>query len=422
MDKNNGTGDFPRDLQFYKFSAYGFLKNLRFFEPFLILFFLEVGINYVQIGILIAVRELTTNLLELPTGMIADSFGRRKSMIFSFVAYILSFITFTFFPGFYYYLGAMVLFSCGDAFRTGTHKAMILTYLEIKGIKHLKVHYYGHTRAASQMGSALSSLLAMGLVFFHGSFRWVFLVSVIPYILELFLMISYPRELDGDIAPVSGKMFPELKKRFRATAGDFAHLFRRPGTLTALLASAVYSGLFKGTRDYLQPLLKQFALALPFLLTLSVDQRSIILVGTTYFFLYLVTSYASKRSGRVAEKFKNLPAAVNLTYVVGTLFVCLSGAAYQLERFELAVLLFIVLYIAQNIRKPITVGLISDRVRSRILATGLSGESQLKALFAALFSFLMGAAAQYLGLGIALILIGGLALALYPAVRIKHRE
>ena len=88
----------PKDLQFYKFSAYGFLKNLRFFEPFLILFFLEMGINYVQIGVLMAIREITTNLLELPTGMVADSFGRRISMIFSFLSYIGSFLVFTFFP------------------------------------------------------------------------------------------------------------------------------------------------------------------------------------------------------------------------------------------------------------------------------------------------------------------------------------
>ena len=29
--------DFKRNGQFYKFCAYGFLKNLRFFEPFFIL-------------------------------------------------------------------------------------------------------------------------------------------------------------------------------------------------------------------------------------------------------------------------------------------------------------------------------------------------------------------------------------------------
>ncbi|MFW6262769.1 MAG: MFS transporter, partial [Thermotogota bacterium] len=41
-----------KDGQFYKFAMYGFLKNLRFFEPFLILFFRDVGLSFLQIGIL----------------------------------------------------------------------------------------------------------------------------------------------------------------------------------------------------------------------------------------------------------------------------------------------------------------------------------------------------------------------------------
>ena len=69
---------FKKDLQFYKFSLYGFLKNLRFFEPFLYLFFLEKGLNFLQIGTLITIREITRNVLEIPAGVLADSFGRRR--------------------------------------------------------------------------------------------------------------------------------------------------------------------------------------------------------------------------------------------------------------------------------------------------------------------------------------------------------
>jgi len=61
----------------FKFSAYGFLKNLRFFEPFLYLFFLENGLSYFQIGILISVREIFVNLFEIPSGAVADLTGRR---------------------------------------------------------------------------------------------------------------------------------------------------------------------------------------------------------------------------------------------------------------------------------------------------------------------------------------------------------
>jgi len=72
---------FPRDRMYYKFRLYGFLKNLRFFDPFLILFFREAGLSFLAIGTLFSIREIATNLLEVPTGVIADSFGRRKAML-----------------------------------------------------------------------------------------------------------------------------------------------------------------------------------------------------------------------------------------------------------------------------------------------------------------------------------------------------
>jgi len=122
---------FVKDLQFYKFSLYGFLKNLRFFEPFLILFFAEKGILYFQIGTLYAIREISTNILEIPTGIVADSFGRRRTMVYSFISYIISFIIFYFSSHYFLFVIAMVFFSFGEAFRTVTHKAMIFEYLKL---------------------------------------------------------------------------------------------------------------------------------------------------------------------------------------------------------------------------------------------------------------------------------------------------
>jgi len=56
-----------RNLQYYKFSAYGFLKNLRFFDAFLMLYLLEKGMSYSEIGILYAVKEVVLNLFEIPS-------------------------------------------------------------------------------------------------------------------------------------------------------------------------------------------------------------------------------------------------------------------------------------------------------------------------------------------------------------------
>ena len=165
---------FPKNLQFYKFSLYGFLKNLQFFNPFIILFFKEMGLSFLQIGILFSIKSIMTNILEIPTGIIADSFGRKISMIFSFISYIFSFIIFYLFVNFNIYIIAMIFFALGEAFRTGTHKAMIFEYLKINNLTKYKVDYYGHTRSASQIGAAVSSLIAAFLVFYSGNYKIIF--------------------------------------------------------------------------------------------------------------------------------------------------------------------------------------------------------------------------------------------------------
>ena len=65
-----------KDKQYYKFCLYGFLKNLRFFDAFFILFLLSKEITYGEIGILYALREVTINLFEIPSGIVADTYGR----------------------------------------------------------------------------------------------------------------------------------------------------------------------------------------------------------------------------------------------------------------------------------------------------------------------------------------------------------
>ncbi len=409
-----------KDKQFYKFCAYGFLKNLRFFDPFIILFFREMGLSFLEIGILFSIREISTNIFEIPTGIIADSYGRRKSMLFSFSAYIISFITFYLFPHFSIYAGAMILFAIGEAFRTGTHKAMILEYLKIKGIEDTKVYYYGRTRACSKFGSAVSSLLAALLVFYSGSFRIIFIASVVPYVAELFLMLSYPKYLDGEPHREKGKnLVHTIFLQIKSTLTDFIGIFKTKESLTAILNSASFDSIFKTVKDYLQPILKVYTLSIPLFLYLSETQRTSILNGLVYFLLFLLTSFASVSSGNITKRFKNLSSAVNLTYLIGGIIILLSGLSLRFSLFVVTIVFFVLLYMLQNIRRPMNVGLISELISNKIMATGLSGESQIKTLLVAAFSPLMGFLADRFGLANALIFFGLVAFILLSLFRVK---
>ena len=67
-------------------------------------------------------------------------------------------------------------------------------------------------------------------------------------------------------------------------------------------------------------------------------------------------------------------------------------------------------------------GYTSEQVKSEVMATGLSAESQMKHIFAAGFSFLVGFLVQIAGLGTGILAVSLLALFLYPLVRISGKK
>ncbi len=403
------------DKLFPRFAAYGFLKNLRFFDPFIILIFREAGLSFLQIGFLYSIRDVATNILEIPTGIFADAFGRRKAMVMAFVSYLISFIIFYLFATFPLYALAMILFAFGEAFRSGTHKALILEHLKMTEREHLKVAYYGRTRSFSQLGSALNALIAAALVFYTGSYRIMFLAATIPYSLDLLNMLSYPKALDGDLQQIPLKhIWTQTKK----TLGDFGGIFANKLALRSILNSSLFGALFKSTKDYLQPILESFALSLPFLLIVSDMQRSAVLIGLVYFIIYLFTSYASRSAAGFSDHFPSLGHAINLSFLFGAGMLFIAGFATSANLTFLSIIVFLLFYVLQNLRRPMNVSFISDKIESRIMASGLSVEAQFVTILAAFFAPLLGLLADHFGVGIALAALGTMVLGGYGLVRV----
>ena len=413
--------EFKRDLQYWKFSLYGFVKNLQFFDPFLILFFREMGISFFQIGVLYSVREIITNITEIPTGILADTLGRRSAMLFAFASYIVSFALFYLFPNYWVYIGAMVFFALGESFRSGTHKAMIMEYLKIHNMTDQKVAYYGHTRAWSQRGSAISALIAALLVFFSGSYRSVFLWSILPYLAGMILIASYPKELDFscDEEECDEEQRKKGWKDVVTTIRNFIGLFTEPKVRRALINSSLFDGVFKTIKDYVQPILKNLALALPLFTMLEGNQRVAIMSGVVYTILYLLTSIASSRASRFHSMFSDRITGLNITYVSGVVVVVGIAFFLNVNIPALAVLLFVIYYLLENLRRPATLGFLSDRIKGSVMATGLSGESQLKTLMIAVMSPLFGLAADRFGIGPAMLLVALIPALMYPLIRFR---
>ena len=411
--------NFTKDRMFYKFCMYGFLKNLKFFETFLMLFFLEKGLSFLQIGTLYSIQFVAVNIMQMPTGIFADAMGRRRTMIISFGSYIISFAMFFFAASYPMFAVSMIFFAFGESFRSGTHKAMIFQYLTSKGWQDQKVHYYGHTRSWSQAGSALSVLIAAGIVFYSGSYKYIFAASIIPYLLDMLLIMSYPAELDGEkkelkAGQIRGSIVSVMKESFGSLKDT--HVLR------SINNAAVYTGFYDAMKTYLQPVLKTLALSIPVFLAYDEKKRSAIVVGIVYALLYLQTAYFSRISGRIAEQFKNLSRPLNLFLLIGLGAGVASGILYHYTYLLASVIVYIIIYIIQNIRRPINEAYITDMVEHKILATALSAEGQVSTLITALLAPLLGVLADHFGVGMALAGVSAGIILLFPLYYAGERK
>jgi MFS family permease len=376
-----------------RFSLYGFLKNQKYYEPFLILAFRDKGLSFFTIGLLIGFRMVWINLLEIPSGLIADTYGRRRSMIASFSAYIISFMIFALSSVLWTLFAAMFFFAIGEAFRTGTHKAMIFDWLDSQGRTKEKTRFYGLTRSWSQIGSAVSVVLATAAVLITQNYTAIFWLSIIPYLANIINFLGYPSHLEGKI---SSDLSPaDLWRRLFSTLADS---YRNRPLRRLFAESMVFKGNTTITKDYLQPLLKHSALALPFLLAFSDKRRSAVLVGGVYFVLYFISSYASRHSHRIADRLGGAESASRRLWIITVSIFSISAAGIWMHLEILVITGFVAIVILQNIWRPILMTRIDTVSDAAMGATTLSIDSQASSFYVMISAPLMGLAVDAAGL------------------------
>lgn len=377
-------------FQLFRFCLYGFLKNQLYFEPFLILAFREKGFSFTAIGALMAFRAISVNLMEIPSGAAADVWGRRRSMIVSMCGYIASFIVFALAETYWFFFPAMLAFAIGEAFRTGTHKAMIFDWLEQQGRLNEKTKVYGVTRSWSKIGSVLNSLISAGIVICTQSYIWVFWVAIIPYLLNIVNFLFYPAYLDRCISGTCD--FSNVWKTLR----DGIRQCTRLSELRRLIFENVcFEGYYAVAEDYLQPLLKAAALAAPVLLALSGQTRTAMLVALVYALLNLLGSAAARNSHRVVERMGGELPFCRIMKILSLCAYGLSAVGLFMEISLLPILGFITLGVLLDLWKPVFLSRFYDSADQASAATTLSIANQSKTLSVAVMAPLLGMAVDY---------------------------
>jgi predicted MFS family arabinose efflux permease len=150
-----------RDLRL--FHVYRFLSTSYLFLPVLVKFFQERGLDFTRIALLNTVYAITAIVFEVPTGALADRFGRRRAMIMGALLMAAGCWVDWGGRGFWTFAVGEGLLALGMTLTSGADSAYLFDLLRGAGREHEYRSREGSATAAKLIGAAVA-LVVGGLV------------------------------------------------------------------------------------------------------------------------------------------------------------------------------------------------------------------------------------------------------------------
>ena len=393
----------------WRFCLYGAIKNLQFFEAYLLVILMAWGYDLFQIGVLKSITFAVTYVVEVPSGVIADHCGKKNALLLCFVFYIIAFVLYAFGElGLGVLVAASVFYGLGEAFRSGTHKAMIMVWLDRHELGRFKTFIYGRTRSFSNLGSAINAVLSVVIILFLESYRLVFAISVLPFVADFVMVATYPSYMNET---------PEKKQSAvaiaRETAGALRSVMREPRTRKPLLASSTFTAVFTSLKHYIQPIMVANGAAMLAGFGVAASRRPAgvkVLIGVLYAVFYLCSAFGTRNAHRLKHFFRSDKMAMDVLFTILLMLILAIGTCISANVPVGVLPLYLLLYIVQNLWKPWGVSAVADLMGRKRRALVLSVDSLVETTLEFVLAPAVGYLAHHLSIQAAFFALGGAAL------------
>jgi MFS family permease len=165
-------------LKYYLFSAFSFTPVSL---PVFVLFWQQNGLDFFQIYILQGIFSLAIVLWEVPTGMIADQAGRRKSLIVATSALTFAFLLYGTGHSFFSFMVAELIIALGVSLLSGADTALLYDTLKKINRENEYQQIEGRARAIQMITFAGCNLIG-GFIGNYSYRATVFLSAIGPFI------------------------------------------------------------------------------------------------------------------------------------------------------------------------------------------------------------------------------------------------
>lgn len=177
----------------WPFYLNGLFMILLIHIPFYVLYFNSIGFSASQIGILMAVWPLASLLFEVPTGAIADLYGRKFSVRLGVFLMGILLISFFFFTNYYLIMLTFILLGISQTFVSGSFEAWVVDLLKAKKMKKFLHSFFSKRHSISNLGIVLSGFVGAFLVSKFG-LRIIWIASGTSFLLSWFFF-SFAEEI-----------------------------------------------------------------------------------------------------------------------------------------------------------------------------------------------------------------------------------
>ncbi|MBW2994867.1 MFS transporter [Candidatus Woesearchaeota archaeon] len=223
------------------------------FPPFYIIYFKEF-LSFFQVGLLIAAISLAKTVFEIPTGAVADIFGRKFSTILGFVLSAISLFAIYYFVNFYILLFLMFVFGICTTLISGAMDAWIVDLVRHERRHNLVEQYYTKGQSFSGVAFFLSGFVGAAFVKKFG-LGIIFPVTGMAFMLTALVFLFGKEHFVRKKQHVK-EHFDDLIKH---TKKSFSYSRRHPVIFNMLLLAiiAAFVGGFGGDMT-IYPLLRRF--------------------------------------------------------------------------------------------------------------------------------------------------------------------
>lgn len=341
------------------------IKGLMWFMvamPIIVLFFQENGLSLQEVMILQGSYSMMVALMEIPSGYLADLFGRKKTMVLGTLFCFLGFALFSFSFGFWEFFIAELLLGIGNSFISGSDSALLYDSLLQSKQKDQYTKIEGKTYSIGNFAEAGAGILGGFLADISLRYPWYVQAAIAALAIPFAISLIEPQVHKKN----------KLEKSFKAILQVVKYAIVENKLLRWFIMFSAITGVAT---------LSMAWFAQPFFKEVNVPIK-------WFGFLWAALNFSVGISSYHAYKLERIYSKNTILFMVGisiaVAFLLLGSSATQWGIFWI-----FLIYLTRGIATPVLRNYINELTSSEIRATVLSIRSFIiRASFAIVAPFL----------------------------------